>query len=81
MVVLGGLGFSCGRGTPAGLPRGGPWAGAGQSKGVVVSYGQNCRGASLERKRHPVGPYSRTISRVLGGSQEGERFLMGEVPL
>ena len=26
------------------------------------------RVTSLTRKHHPVGPYSRTISRVLGGS-------------
>ena len=36
---------------------------------------------SLMRKHHPVGPYSRTMPRVLGGSQGGGRFLMVEVPL
>ena len=39
------------------------------------------RGTSVIRKRTPVGPYSRTMPRVLGGSQGGLRFLMGEVPL
>ena len=42
------------------------------------------RGTSLIRKHHPVGPYSRTMPRVLGElgeSRGGGRFLMGEVPL
>ena len=29
----------------------------------------------------PLGPYRRPMPRVLGGSQGGGRFLMGEVPL
>ena len=39
------------------------------------------RGNSIIRNRHPVGPYRGPMSRVLGGSQGGGRFLMGEVPL
>ena len=35
---------------------------------------------SLIRNRHPVGPYSRAIPRVLGGSYGGAHFLMDEVP-
>ena len=44
---------------------------------MMVSY----RVTSLIRDRHPVGPYSRAMPRVLGGSQGGGRFLMGEIPL
>jgi len=39
------------------------------------------RGATLTRKRHPLGPYRRRMPRVLWGSYGGGRFLMGEVPL
>ena len=39
------------------------------------------RGTSLIRKRLLLGPYSRTMPRVLGGSKGVGRFLMGEVPL
>ena len=39
------------------------------------------RGTSLIRKRTPLGPYRRPMPKVLGGSQGGGRFLMGEVPL
>ena len=39
------------------------------------------RGTSLIRIRTPLGPYRRPMPRVLGGSQGGGRFLMGEVPL
>ena len=39
------------------------------------------RGTSLTRKRTPLGPYRRPMSRVQGGSYGGGRFLMGEVPL
>ena len=39
------------------------------------------KGTSLTRKRNPLGPYHRPLPRVLGGSQGGGRFLMGEVPL
>ena len=36
----------------------------------------------LAHKIHPLlGPYSRHMPRVLGGSQGGERFLLSEVPL
>ena len=38
------------------------------------------RGTSLMRKRTPLGPYRTPMTRVLGGSQTGWRFLMGEVP-
>ena len=33
------------------------------------------------KKPRPLGPYSRTMPTVLGGSYGGGRFLMGEVPL
>ena len=39
------------------------------------------RGTSLMRKRTPLGPYRRPMPGVLGGSYEGGRFFMGEVPL
>ena len=39
------------------------------------------RGTSLTRKRTPLRPYRRPMPRVLGGSQEGGRFVLGEVPL
>jgi len=39
------------------------------------------RGASLIRKRTPLGPFRRPMPRVLGGSWRGGRFLMSEVPL
>ena len=39
------------------------------------------RGASLIRQRTPLGPYRRPMPRVLGGSEGGGRFFMGEVPL
>ena len=39
------------------------------------------RGTSLIRTCHPLGRYSRTMPRVLWGSQGVERFLMSEVPL
>ena len=39
------------------------------------------RGTSLTRKRTHLGPYRRPMPRVLVGSQDGGRFLMGEVPL
>ena len=40
-----------------------------------------CRGTSLMRKRTPLGPYRTPMPRVLGGSLEGGRFRLGEVPL
>jgi len=39
------------------------------------------RGTSLLRKRIRRGPYRRPIPWVLGGSQGGGGFVMGEVPL
>jgi hypothetical protein len=38
------------------------------------------RGTSLAIKRNTLGPYTRPMPRVLGGSQVGGRCLMGEVP-
>ena len=38
------------------------------------------QGTSLLRKCNPLGPYCRPMSKLLGGSQGGGRFLMGEVP-
>ena len=39
------------------------------------------RGTSFMRKNPSLGPYSRTISRILWWSQWEELFLMGEAPL
>ena len=39
------------------------------------------RGTSFIRNRHPAGPYSRTMPRLLWRSYGGGRFLMSEVPL
>jgi len=39
------------------------------------------RGTSLIRNRLPLGPYSRTMPRALGGASGGLRFLTSEVPL
>ena len=39
------------------------------------------RGTSLIRNCAPLGPYSRTMPRVLGGSLGGGRFLMSQIPL
>jgi hypothetical protein len=48
-----------------------------QNSGVVCPY----RGTSLIRKSALLGPYRTPMSRVVGGSWWGGRFLMGEVPL
>ena len=45
--------------------------------GSTVRLG--CRGTSLIRNRTLLGPYRRPMPRVLGGSQRGGRFLMGEI--
>ena len=39
------------------------------------------RGTSLTRNKSLLGPYSRTIPRVIWWSQEVGMFLMSEVPL
>ena len=39
------------------------------------------KGTSPIRKHPTLGPYLRPTPRVVGGSQGGGRFLMGEVPL
>ena len=41
----------------------------------TVVYGRPCRGTSLIRKPHPVGPYSRTMPRALWWSGGGYCFL------
>ena len=38
-------------------------------------------GTSLTRKHTPLGPYRMPMSRVLGGSQGGGRFVMSKAPL
>ena len=38
------------------------------------------RVTSPTRKRTPLGPYRIPMRRVLGGSQGGGHFVMGEVP-
>ena len=40
----------------------------GVDRKLPVYSSQLYRGTSLIRKRHPVGPYSRTMSRALWGS-------------
>ena len=49
--------------------------------GTRKSQGQTYRGTLLTRKHPPLGPYHRPMPRVVGGSQGGGRFLMGEMPL
>ena len=44
---------------------------------TVLTY----RGTSPIRKCSPLGPYSKPMPMVLGCSQEGGHFLMGDVPL
>ena len=39
------------------------------------------RGTSLITKRHPLGPYTRTMPRDIWWPWGGVRFLMSEVPL
>ena len=47
---------------------------------VLLSVGAALQGY-LTKKRKPLGPYRMPMPRVLGGSQGGRRFLIGEVPL
>ena len=49
--------------------------------GGLQSSDVRYRGTSPTRKRTPLGPYRRSMPRVLGGSQGGGRFPVGEVPL
>jgi len=46
-------------------------------RGSCGGSSTNYRGTSLIRNRAPLGPYSRTMPRAIGGG----RFLMSEVPL
>ena len=46
-----------------------------------VTLDRTYMGTSLIRELSPLGPYRRPMPRVLGGSEGGARFLMGEVPL
>jgi hypothetical protein len=41
----------------------------------------SCKLGTPVRKRTPLGPYGRSMPRVLGGSYGSGCFLMGEVPL
>ena len=48
----------------------------------LVTHAENpYLGTLLTRKRTHLGPFHRPMPRVLGGSQGGGRFLMGEVTL
>ena len=47
---------------------------------LIAAYNRY-RGTSLIRNAPLIGPYSRTISRVLWWSWGGGRFLMSVVPL
>ena len=49
--------------------------------GCGIPLSSEYSSTSLTRKRTPLGPYRRPMSRVLGGGQGGGRFLMNEVPL
>jgi hypothetical protein len=56
-------------------------------KGICCGHGGFVRtllslqGYLTQKETPPLGPYRRPMPRVLGGSWEGGRFLMGEVPL
>ena len=52
----------------------------GGKPGKAATAGAECRGTSLIRKRHPLGPYSRPTPRALRWSYGGGVFLR-EVPL
>ena len=58
-----------------------PEAGLSVPEGAACVRGGVYRGTSPMRKRPPLGPYSRAVPRILGGSEGGWRFLMSEVPL
>jgi len=47
------------------------------SEGALERY----RDTSLVRKRKPLGPCSRPVPRVMGGSWGGGRLLISEVPM
>ena len=50
-------------------------------KKFIDAYLCHCRGTSLIRNRHPVGPYSSPMPRVLRGFRGVGHFLISEVPL
>ena len=47
----------------------------------AVYRGGGTRVPHLQENASPIGPHSRPMPRVLGGSYGGGRFIMGEVPL
>jgi hypothetical protein len=49
--------------------------------GVLARAPLGYKGTLLVRNRHPVGPYSRSMLRLLWRSWGGGRFLMNEVPM
>ena len=49
--------------------------------GLPMALRWSYRGTSPMRKRLPLGPYSRAMSRALRWSKGVGRFLMGEVSL
>ena len=54
-------------------------------QGTAAGRGEGQRRVSLQgyltyKKRKTLGPYRRPMFKVLGGSQGGRRFLLGEVP-
>ena len=64
--------------------------GVSRSEGTVVNFTRanisreklsSYRGTSLTRKRTPLGPYRRLMTRVLGGSWGVGRFFVSEVTL
>jgi len=82
MVVLGEGGVSYERGTPVREPLLTRAIGAVADRGGLSFLRLAVyRGTSLTRKRTPLGAYRRLIPRGLGGSYEGERFLLSEIPL
>ena len=53
-----------------------------EGRGVRLFRKWRVQGYLTYKKKHPpLGPYRRPMPRVLGGSEGGGRFLMGEVPL
>ena len=47
----------------------------------ISSEEKGLQGYLTYKKTDPLGPWGRTMSRVIGGFWGGGRFLMGEVPL
>ena len=55
-------------------------SGLGRARFAGMDSVRTTHGAPRLGNRTPLGPYRRPMPRVLGGSQGGGHFLMGEVP-